>query len=65
MSAALVIDCSIAIAWLFRDEATPKTVALLNRPATETALVPAWWFVEITNVLAMAERQRAHHSIAV
>jgi len=57
MRAALVVDCSIALAWLFHDEATPKTVALLNRLATETALVPAWWFVEITNVLAMAERK--------
>ena len=57
MSAAFVVDCSIAMAWLFNDEATPKTAALLNRLATETALVPAWWFIEITNVLAMAERK--------
>ena len=56
-TAAFVLDCSIAMAWLFQDEATPKTTALLNRLATETALVPAWWFVEITNVLAMAERK--------
>jgi predicted nucleic acid-binding protein len=57
MSASFVVDCSIAMAWLFHDEATPKTSALLNRLATDTALVPAWWFVEITNVLAMAERK--------
>jgi predicted nucleic acid-binding protein len=57
MSASFVVDCSIAMAWLFHDEATPKTSALLNRLATEAALVPAWWFVEITNVLAMAERK--------
>ena len=57
MSAAFVVDCSIAMAWLFNDEATSKTAALLNRLATETALVPAWWFIEITNVLAMAERK--------
>jgi predicted nucleic acid-binding protein len=57
MSAAFVVDCSIALAWLFHDEATPKTAALLNRLATETALVPTWWFIEITNVLAMAERK--------
>ena len=57
MSAAFVVDCSIAMAWLFQDEATPKTTALLHRLATETALVPAWWFIEITNVLAMAERK--------
>jgi predicted nucleic acid-binding protein len=67
MSASFVVDCSIAMAWLFHDEATPKTTALLNRLATETALVPAWWFIEITNVLAMAERKgriMARHSDA-
>jgi len=57
MSAAFVVDCSIAMAWLFHDEATPKTTALLNRLTTETALVPAWWFIEIANVLAMTERK--------
>jgi predicted nucleic acid-binding protein len=57
MSAAFVVDCSVAMAWLFHDEATPKTAALLKRLANETALVPAWWFVEITNVLALAERK--------
>ena len=57
MSATFVVDCSIAMAWLFSDEATPKTAALLNRLTTETALVPAGWFIEITNVLAMAERK--------
>lgn len=57
MSAAFVVDCSIAMAWLFHDEATPKTTALLNRLAIDTALVPDWWFIEIANVLAMAERK--------
>jgi len=56
-AASFIVDCSIAMAWLFHDEATPKTTALLNRLATETALVPAWWFLEITNVLATAERK--------
>lgn len=45
------------MSWLFNDEPTPKTVALLNRLPRETALVPAWWFIEITNVPAMAERK--------
>jgi len=57
MNPAFIIDCSIAMAWLFHDEATPKTTALLHRLANDTAVVPAWWFVEITNVLAMAERK--------
>lgn len=57
MIAGFVIDCSVAMAWLFQDEATPRTSALLKRLATETAIVPAWWFIEIANVLAMAERK--------
>ena len=57
MSAAFVVECSITMAWLFHDEATPRTADLLNRLTNETALVPAWWFIEITNVLAMAERK--------
>jgi predicted nucleic acid-binding protein len=57
MSPAFVLDCSVTMAWLFKDEATPKTAELLNRLATEIALVPAWWFIEITNVLALSERK--------
>jgi predicted nucleic acid-binding protein len=57
VSAAFVVDCSVAMAWLFHDEATPKTAALLNRMAAETAVVPALWFMEVTNVLALAERK--------
>lgn len=47
----------MAMAWLFADQATPATAAVLNRLANQTALVPALWFLEITNVLALAERK--------
>ncbi|HVA46216.1 MAG TPA: type II toxin-antitoxin system VapC family toxin [Pirellulales bacterium] len=57
MSAAFIIDCSLAMAWLFKDEATEETTKLLNRLETETGLVPAWWFLEVTNVIALAERK--------
>lgn len=57
MNASFVVGCTVAMAWLFHDEATVKTAELRTRLATETALVPAWWFVEITNVLALAERK--------
>jgi predicted nucleic acid-binding protein len=58
MSAAFVLDCSIAMTWLFNDEATANTAELLTRLRTESALVPSWWFVEVTNVLALAERKK-------
>ena len=57
MSAAFVIDCSVAIAWLFKDEGTTQTAQLLTRLETESALVPAWWFLELANVMAVAERR--------
>lgn len=56
MSAAFIVDCSVSMAWLFADEATPATAELLERLAEERALVPSWWFLEVTNVLALAER---------
>jgi predicted nucleic acid-binding protein len=57
MKAAWVVDCSVAMTWLFADEATPQTAELLDRFITEKAVVPAWWFLEITNVMALAERK--------
>ena len=57
MSAAFVIDCSVAMTWLFKDEVTAHTRAILDRLDTETALVPAWWFLELTNVIALSERK--------
>ncbi len=57
MSAKLVVDASVAMTWLFVDEATPATEDLLSRLETESALVPAWWHIEITNVIAIAERK--------
>ena len=58
MSAAFVIDCSITMAWCFDDEATPKASKILDRLANEKALVPELWFLEVANVLAMAEKRR-------
>jgi predicted nucleic acid-binding protein len=56
--ASFVIDASMAMAWCFQDEATPSTKRLLERMGNETAAVPAWWYLEITNVLALAERRK-------
>jgi predicted nucleic acid-binding protein len=53
----LVLDCSIAIAWCFDDEAAPETDSLLERVRDEGAIVPAIWALEIGNVLTQAERR--------
>lgn len=52
-----VLDCSVAAAWLFEDEAAPETDVLLDQLANGTALVPLHWRLELGNVLVHAERR--------
>jgi predicted nucleic acid-binding protein len=54
---AFVVDSSVALTWLFRDEATSHTNELLASLASTRAVVPGWWFIELTNVIALAERR--------
>jgi predicted nucleic acid-binding protein len=54
---AFVLDCSIAVAWCFEDEATPQTDALLDRLRDAGAAVPALWHLEVGNTLLQAERR--------
>ncbi|MBK8909523.1 MAG: type II toxin-antitoxin system VapC family toxin [Rhodospirillales bacterium] len=54
--AGLVLDCSVAVAWCFEDEASPETDAILQRVRDDGALVPALWHLELGNVLIQAER---------
>lgn len=57
MTPSFVIDASLAMAWCFLDEATPATATLLKRMGDEVALVPGLWFLELTNVLYLAEKK--------
>ena len=52
-----VLDCSVTVSWLFEDEASPQTDALLHRLQEGPALVPGIWYLEVGNVLAQAERR--------
>ena len=54
---AFVLDASVALAWCFVDEATPATVALLDRLADEDAVVLRSGAPRVANALAMAERR--------
>jgi predicted nucleic acid-binding protein len=54
----LVIDASVALAWCFKDELTEAAVRLLDRLRGGTAAVPILWPLEVSNVLALAERRR-------
>jgi predicted nucleic acid-binding protein len=54
---SFVLDCSIAVAWCFEDEANPLVDGLLDGLKVAGGVVPALWSFEVTNVLLQAERR--------
>ncbi len=52
-----VLDASVAGAWLLEDEDDPVANAAVSRLATELALVPQLWHLEVRNTLVVAERR--------
>lgn len=52
-----VLDASTTLAWCFEDEATAETEAVLDLLATDIAVVPALWELEVSNVLLVGERR--------
>jgi predicted nucleic acid-binding protein len=54
---AFVLDASVTLSWLFEDESTPATDALLWELRTRRATVPAIWTYEVANALASGVRR--------
>lgn len=52
-----VVDASVATAWVFEDETTPYTEAVLDALAQGKAVVPSVWPLEVGNALVVAERR--------
>ncbi|MBF2017768.1 MAG: type II toxin-antitoxin system VapC family toxin [Rivularia sp. T60_A2020_040] len=52
-----VLDCSVAISWCLVDENNDYANAILEIMADCEAFVPGIWFLEIANVLLVAERR--------
>ena len=55
---ALVVDCSVTLAWFLEDERSPFTDAILRESETSDHWVPAVWPLEFSNGLLMAERRK-------
>lgn|SRR5579872_1520143 len=51
-----VLDASVAIAWVLRDEVSIVSEALLEAFETGNGYAPAIWPLEVANALLMAER---------
>ena len=52
-----VLDCSMAMAWVFPDEANPGTDSLRDSLIEDFAFVPGLWPIEVANVLLVATRR--------
>lgn len=55
---SFVLDCSVAMSWVFPDEGTEDTDGLRESLVDGRAFVPALWPVEVANVLLVATRRR-------
>ncbi len=53
-----VLDCSVTMAWYFRDQADAYCDAALASLRAGEALVPSIWPLEVANVLVLAERRK-------
>ena len=54
---SVVLDASMAIAWLFADERTDGAHAVMLRVVSGGAVVPSLWRLEVANVLRNAVRR--------
>ncbi len=54
---SVVVDASMAIAWLFDDERTASAHEVMRRVVAEGAFVPSLWRLEVANVLRNAVRR--------
>ncbi len=57
---SLVLDASVAIAWVTEEQRTPAIQAVFDRLQREVACVPSLWWLEIANVLQMGVRRKRY-----
>lgn len=54
--AVLVVDCSVTMSWLFREEFTQFSERVLDEVIAGQAIQPMIWPLEVANVMLLAER---------
>jgi predicted nucleic acid-binding protein len=57
---SLVLDSSITVAWLYREEATKTVDTIFENLVQASAWVPALWHLEVANVLQIGIRRQRH-----
>ena len=54
---SVVVDTSVTLSWVFADESTAGTEAVLDRVRDEGGMVPSLWEYEVCNALLTAVRR--------
>ncbi len=57
---SLVLDSSITVAWLYREEATKSIDEIFENLIQASAWVPGLWNLEVANVLQAGIRRQRH-----
>lgn len=57
---SLVLDSSITVAWLYREEATKSVDEIFENLIEASAWVPALWHLEVANVLQIGIQRKRH-----
>ncbi len=55
---SFVLDASVTLTWLFPNQLTPYSKAVLEATKSSDVFVPVIWSLEITNVALGAERNK-------
>jgi predicted nucleic acid-binding protein len=53
-----ILDCSVTMAWYFKDEANAYAKAVRRSLSEAVAVVPALWPLEVANILVLGERRQ-------
>jgi predicted nucleic acid-binding protein len=53
-----VLDCSVTMAWYFKDEANAYARAVRKSLSGLNAVVPSLWPLEVANILVLGERRQ-------
>ena len=56
----LVLECSIALTWIYADETTEPVRQVFDTVSEGGAWVPGLWRLEVANVLEMGVRRKLH-----
>ncbi len=52
-----VLDASVTLAWCFRDEGSPYAYSIRDALVGDSAIVPGFWNLEVSNGLRVGERR--------